>query len=136
MIQRATNPNDPQTKDYMGRGITLCGGLRKFTGFYATLGNRPKGKILDRWPNNDGNYSCGKCAECVQNGWPLNVRWATYSESNKNKRGTRILEVRGVTACFRDLAKHFNIAEQTVFGRLRLGWSVERAFTEPVKQRI
>lgn len=136
MVQRATNHRRPNAKYHVGRGITLCGGLRTFAGFFATLGENPPNKVLDRWPDNDGNYSCGKCAECLQKSWPLNVRWATYSESAINRRSTHAFEVQGVKGCLRELAEHFHISYRRVLKRLKAGWTVEETFTKPVRQVI
>jgi len=136
MIQRCTNEKHIQFKDWGGRGIKVCNGLRGFDGFFSVLGDRPEKKVIDRWPNNDGNYSCGKCEECLKNGWPLNVRWATMAESNRNKRDTRFFEIQGVRGCMTDLAAHFQIKVKVVEKRLRTGWPPEAAFTAPFKQRI
>jgi hypothetical protein len=70
--QRCINPNHHKWKDYGGRGIKFL--FTSFDQFYKELGPRPQGKSLDRFPNNDGNYE------------PGNVRWATRSEQELNKR--------------------------------------------------
>jgi len=75
MIQRCYNPKRPQYKYWGGRGITVCDRWRKsFQAFLEDMGPRPKGALLDRYPNNDGNYEPGNC------------RWATQSEQNSNRR--------------------------------------------------
>ena len=74
MIQRCTNKNLVQFDDYGGRGIAVCARWKDFRNFLADMGDRPAGKSLDRFPNNDGNYE------------PNNCRWATSSEQNKNRR--------------------------------------------------
>jgi hypothetical protein len=75
MRQRCTNPNVKQWKDYGGRGITVCKEwLESFTTFFKYIGKCPKGKSIDRYPNNDGNYE------------PGNVRWATQQEQADNRR--------------------------------------------------
>ena len=78
MIQRCTNKNLRCYKHYGGRGITVCAEWKAdFQSFYAHVSALPhfneKGRSLDRI-NNDGNYE------------PGNVRWATKSEQNKNRR--------------------------------------------------
>ncbi len=83
LLRRCFNPKDKTYADYGGRGITVCdrwnprkGG--SFRNFLADVGSKPPGKdALDRYPNNDGNYE------------PQNVRWASWSESNKNRRSLK-----------------------------------------------
>jgi len=75
MIQRCENPNHPQFKHWGGRGIKVCQRWREsFEAFYEDVGDIPKNKSLDRYPNNDGNYE------------PNNFRWATKKEQVVNSR--------------------------------------------------
>jgi hypothetical protein len=85
MIQRCCNPVHPRFADWGGRGITICERYRNFENFFADLGPRPAGLSLDR-KDNDGGYWCGKCPECLANGWPMNVRWATPEQQRANRR--------------------------------------------------
>jgi hypothetical protein len=75
MKRRCFNPNVWNYKNYGGRGITVCPQWAgSFEAFLADVGRKPSQKhVLDKI-NNNGNYE------------PGNVRWATMSESNKNRR--------------------------------------------------
>lgn len=77
MHQRCSNPKHDNWKHYGGRGIKVCerwSGEQGFENFLSDMGERPPGMTLDRYPNPDGNYE------------PGNVRWATATQQNRNKR--------------------------------------------------
>lgn len=89
MMTRCYVKNTEYYKYYGGRGIQVCQRWRtSFKNFFQDVGPKPNFPIqllLDRI-DNDGNYSCGKCEECLQNSWPFNVKWSTYVESANNRR--------------------------------------------------
>jgi hypothetical protein len=77
MVDRCENPGYKQFRDYGGRGIRVCGRWHDVRLFAADieqlLGPRPASMTLDRI-NNNGNYE------------PGNVRWATWTQQNANRR--------------------------------------------------
>lgn len=84
MKQRCTNPNNHKFRIYGARGITVCEEwMNSFESFFDYVSRLPhfgeKGRSIDRIDVN-GNYE------------PGNVRWATASEQQQNKR-------RKVTKC-------------------------------------
>ena len=83
MIQRTTNPNHVQYKNYGGRGIKVCARWKKFENFYKDMGKRPAGKTLDRKNPNKG-YCTGNCV------------WADSSKQARNRRNQDGKKYRGV----------------------------------------
>jgi len=83
MIQRCHNLKQKHYSDYGGRGIKVdesWRGAEGFQNFLDHVGPRPSAQhSLDRYPNNNGNYE------------PGNVRWATRSQQQKNRRKIRAL---------------------------------------------
>lgn len=77
MIQRCTNPNNEKWHLYGGRGITVCERWKDFRNFLEDMGERPKGKTIDRRDSN-GNYE------------PNNCRWATPKEQFYNIKNLAI----------------------------------------------
>jgi len=74
MKQRCFNSKNHKYPIYGGRGIKVCDRWKdSFKNFLDDMGERPKGKTLDRI-NPDGNYE------------PLNCRWATNLEQRHNRR--------------------------------------------------
>jgi hypothetical protein len=93
LISRCGSPTNAAWKDYGGRGIKVCERWWwDFSAFLEDMGRRPSPQhSIDRI-NNDGHYSCGRCPQCIRNHWPLNCRWATRSEQNRNRRQGAHLE--------------------------------------------
>ena len=76
MINRCYNEKNKKYHIYGGRGIAVCEEwLNSFDAFYkwAMSHSYNDNLTIDRI-NGDGNYE------------PLNCRWSTYSEQNKNRR--------------------------------------------------
>ncbi len=126
--------NNRTLKNYGARGVIFCEGVERFPAFFALMGECPPGLTIDRWPNKYGNYTCGRCQQCLQNGWPFNLRWATMRQQNRNHRRNRIYTINGFTECLTDLATRFGIHPATVNWRLRHGWEPERAFLHPLRR--
>lgn len=120
MHRRCYNPKDSAYKSYGGRGITVCEAWHDVSVFVAQLPDGHwVGAEIDRI-NNDGNYE------------PGNVRWATPKQNSGNRRSARLLTFDGRTQSQREWAKEMGLPDQTIHHRLTsLGWSVDRALSEP-----
>lgn len=122
MISRCYRTADKEHSNYGGRGIKVCDRWRySFEAFIEDMGPRPNNTTLDRHPDNDGNYE------------PNNCRWATPTEQGRNTRVNRLLEHDGRTQCMAAWADEAGMSIQSLYQRLKRGWTVERALTEPIK---
>ncbi len=120
---------------YGGRGIQMCERWRKdFAAFYEDMGSRPGiGYSIER-VNNDGNYSCGYCEECVAKGWPANCRWATAKEQGNNTSQNILVTVAGRMQTITQWADESGISFMTLYLRIvRYGWSAEEALELKVR---
>lgn len=121
MKMRCCNPNRPDYEFYGGRGIKVCPRwLASFENFLADMGEKPVGKSLDRWPNNDGNYE------------PSNCRWATKHEQMQNTRATKLIEFGGKTQGVAAWARELGICNAAMQRRLKM-WPLEMAMTKQPK---
>lgn len=135
MIDRCLNASSADYPLYGGRGIAVCGRWMSLSNFLLDMGLRPSPKhSLDRI-NNDGHYSCGHCLDCLANGWNANCRWATWKEQSRNKHTNQLVTFDGVTKPLVEWASKYSINRCTLTARLRAGWSIHRALTEPVCHR-
>lgn len=124
MKGRVHNPNNKRFKFYGGRGITICQQwLDSFENFYRDMGQRPHPKLTLHRVNNNGNYC------------PENCVWATKKVQNREKTNTHWQTYQGERKSLADWADITGINYTALHQRLRAGWSVERAFTTPVKQK-
>ena len=114
MIQRCENAKTPNYKDYGGRGINVCQRWRySFELFHKDVGDRPsKQHTLDRICVN-GNYE------------PSNVKWATRTEQQQNRRDSIKITISGQTATPSQWSKLAGVNKQTIITRYFRGWSHE-----------
>lgn len=122
MIGRCTNPNNHAFDYYGGRGITVCDLWRQsFEAFYADMGPKPTPKHTIERMENNGSY----CKE--------NCKWATRSEQARNRRSIRTIIVNGKTMSLAEAVERSGLIYITVWRRLQLGWSTERAISVPAR---
>jgi hypothetical protein len=87
--------------------------VESFENFLADMGERPKGKTLDRIDNTKGYFKD-------------NCRWATQSEQNRNRSTNVILTYQGKTMCAIDWAKEIGIHRDTIRKRLKRNLPIEQ----------
>lgn len=122
MIQRCTNSNRKDYHNYGERGIKICKEWSRFENFLKDMGERPTTRhSIDRIKNDKGYYK-------------ENCRWATIKQQNRNKRNNRTIRYKGKTQLMVELAEKFSIDLHVFINRIKLGWSPEKALTEPVKK--
>ena len=114
---RCTNPRNPDFGYYGGKGIQFR--FASFEAFFAHMGCEcPPGYTLERL-NVHGHYEVG------------NVCWAPRTEQVNNRTNTHLLKAFGKTRTFHQWARKYDIHPMTLWYRLKVGWSVERALTTP-----
>lgn len=123
ILRRCRNPNRGDYHHYGGRGIEVCSRWQEFTNFYNDMGKRPSSKhTIDRI-DNDGDYT------------PENCTWSTMKEQSNNRSSNVLLTFNGETLNVTQWAEKTGIYVWTLRSRIQLGWTAERALTEPVKKR-
>jgi hypothetical protein len=120
MIGRCTNPSRPDFKYYGERGIEVyVGWVESFSAFYEHIGQKPTPKhSIDRIDNNLGYI-------------PGNVRWATQTEQTNNCRSNHYVTYCGETKTLAQWAKYLGVTMHMIRNRIKRGWSIEKALTEP-----
>lgn len=125
IISRCYNLNQLAYPNYGGRGIRVCVRWRKsFQAFLDDMGMKPSPSHTIERIDNAGSYT------------PENCKWATRDEQAQNKRNNRRLTLHGETLTLAQWERRLGGSGSTVHNRLRLGWSIERALTTPVRPLI
>jgi hypothetical protein len=121
LVNRCTNPNNPDYPRYGARGITVCDRWRhSFENFYADMGERLSSKYsIDRIDNN-GNYS------------PDNCRWATSKQQTRNASYNVNISYNGRTQTRIEWAEELGVSQQVMRWRLS-HWDIERAMMQPLE---
>lgn len=127
MKTRCYNQNFTHYKHYGGRGISICDEwLNDFQAFYdwSMSHGYSDDLTIDRI-DNDGNYE------------PSNCRWATKEQQVNNCRHCHYITFNGETHSLSEWSKILNISRAVLNNRInKYGYSVERAFTEPVGTNV
>lgn len=120
MKARCFLPTHKAWPQYGGRGVTVCVRWLSFENFLADMGERPEGTTLDRI-DGAGHYELGNC------------RWATDTQQQRNRRGTRPIEAFGEVRLLVEWSEDDRCAVSldALSRRLRKGWPVEKAIVTP-----
>lgn len=124
MIARCERPSDNRFHCYGARGIKVCErwkGKDGFRNFIADMGLRPGPRYSIDRINNDGNYE------------PSNCKWSTRVEQANNKEKNIIIFYQGQNKTLSAWSRELGLKYKRTWERLKSGWTVERAFTEPPK---
>lgn len=108
MRQRCENPNSDQYPNYGGRGLSVCSRWSKFENFLEDMGERPKGKTIDRINSNDGYH-------------PANCRWASNKTQSNNRRNSVKVKVFDEWLSVRDAAESLGMTVSGIRHRYRRG---------------
>ena len=122
MVHRCHDPTHERFKDYGARGITVCERWKTFEAFAKDVGFPPAPSYTIDRIENDRGYE------------PGNVRWATYSEQNRNRRNTRFHVLEGAQKTLKEWAEIASISYSTVSRRVHNGWPLDEALgTSPIQ---
>lgn len=91
-----------------------------FQAFLSDMGVKPEGYSLERLDSRR-NYWAGNCI------------WLPMAEQQKNRSNSRMITYHCRTMCVADWAKDLGMSHNTLVMRLNRGWSVEKAFTTPLR---
>jgi hypothetical protein len=121
MINRCYNTNHKSYKYYGAKGIKVCQRwLDSLENFIEDMGERPESYTVER-VNRKGDY----CKE--------NCIWATRKVQQNNTSRNVWLEFKEEKKTIAQWAYFYGIPYNTLWQRLKVGWSIEKALTIKVK---
>lgn len=128
MKDRCYNVKHDYYYNYGGRGIKVCDRWLIFDNFYKDLVNGYKNHVKEYGEKNttldridvNGDY----CKE--------NCKWSTKKEQANNRKDN-VITPTGET--LKQYCDRNNLPYLTICSRLQIGWTLERALTEPIKHQ-
>lgn len=123
MRGKCLDHNSVGYKSYGARGIGICDRWRDDAAtFIEDISPIPKGK-------------CFVLKDTDRDFEPGNVEWIDRIELAARRKNTRLVTWRGETHPLSAWPRHLeiDIAVNTLWNRIRVGWSIDRAFTIPVR---
>lgn len=124
MLQRCENPNSSGYHNYGGKGVRVCEewhDSKKFFEWALNNGYR-EDLTIDRIDGN-GNYE------------PSNCRWTDWKTQSNNTSRNHYLTINGETKTVAQWGEYYGVPYKTIYQRVAIGWSFERAVSTPVKKR-
>lgn len=117
MLRRCSYKKGNRWHCYGGKGIKVCRRWYKFENFLADMGERPPETSLER-KNNNADYC------------PSNCMWADKFTQANNRANNRKFTFLNKTQTLAQWALALNVGSSVISGRIRRGWSIERALTQ------
>lgn len=122
MHSRCRNKRSKSYVNYGARGITVCEEWLQFQHFYKwAMSNGYRNDLTIERINNNEGYC------------PENCTWIPRSEQSKNRRCCNYITYNRVTLSVSEWADKTGMNVGTLDSRLRSGWSIKRALTQPVR---
>lgn len=123
MLNRCENSKNKDYKNYGGRGILVCHEWHDPVIFFAWAHSSGYSENLTiERKDVDGNYS------------PCNCTWIPNEYQSKNTRRNVLVTINGETKHLAEWARVNGLKWPTVGSRIRDGWSLERAVSEPSRR--
>lgn len=121
MINRTSNKNNKDYKNYGGRGIDVCEEWKDFFKFkeWALDNEYSEELTLDREDNDKGYF-------------PSNCRWVDSDTQNNNKQQSVKCEYKGRVQTVDQWAKEYNINRSTLVNRINKGMTITEALETPI----
>lgn len=122
MHRRCYRKRDHRYKWYGKRGIVVCERWHVFENFLSDMGPKPDSFSVERKDVN-GNYE------------PTNCVWGTDRQQRRNTQRSFYVKFEGTRQLLIDICEKLGLNRNVVYQRLKLGWKLKRALTEPVHKR-